>query len=302
MRCGTLFSGGGGVEIGLEMLGYECRWGVENNPAIADVYEENFPSSILHRKGVEDCHVNDFKPVDLIHISPPCQKFSTVHHKNIDDPISLLVLPIVKKIKPFLVTLENVPLFLHSNTFKELVKELEKIKYKIIYNVENMSEYGLPQDRRRLFVIASKGNIVLKTKEFKKVGWYESVNDIMRGLEPSILLPWQLSAINEIKRKKYPYLISRIGANTKSVKPRSYDMQSPTIRAFQNSWGHEWANVVTSSKKSWKVSIDMTYRLSSFPKKYKKPKDEKLAQVIAGNAVPPVFMKNILERICYQKN
>jgi site-specific DNA-cytosine methylase len=46
----------------------------------------------------------------------------------------------------------------------------------------------------------------------------------------------------------------------------------------------------------------MTYRLSSFPKKYKKPKDEKLAQVIAGNAVPPVFMKNILERICYQKN
>ncbi len=49
-------------------------------------------------------------------------------------------------------------------------------------------------------------------------------------------------------------------------------MQSPTIRAFQNSWGHEWANVVTSSKKSWKVSIDMTYRLSSFPKKYKNQK------------------------------
>ena len=47
MRCGTLFSGGGGVEIGLEMLGYEGRWGVENNPAIADVYEENFPSSIF---------------------------------------------------------------------------------------------------------------------------------------------------------------------------------------------------------------------------------------------------------------
>ena len=297
MRCGTLFSGGGGVELGLEMLGYECRWGVENNPAIADVYEENFPSSILHRKGVEDCDVKDFKPVDLIHISPPCQKFSRAHHKNFDDPISLSVIPIVKKVKPLLVTIENVPLFLYSNTFKELLKELEKMKYKIVYNVENMCEYGVPQDRKRLFVIASKNDMVLKANKIKKVGWYEKVKDIMTGLEPSTLLSWQKEALSHIKRKSYPYLISRMGANTKSVNARSHKMPCPTIRAFQHSWGHEWANIVTSPEESWKVSTHMTYRLSSFPDKYKKPENEKLAQVIAGNAVPPVFMKNILQKI-----
>lgn len=64
-----------------------------------------------------------------------------VYYKNIDDFILLLVLLIVKKIKFFLVILENVFLFLYFNIFKKLVKELEKIKYKIIYNVENMSEY-----------------------------------------------------------------------------------------------------------------------------------------------------------------
>jgi Site-specific DNA methylase len=122
------------------------------------------------------------------------------------------------------------------------------------------------------------------------------VKDIMTGLEPSNLLSWQKRAISNIKRKSYPYLISRMGANTKSVKPRSRKMPCPTIRAFQHSWGHEWANIVTSSEESWKVSTHMTYRLSSFPDKYKKPQNEKLAQVIAGNAVPPLFIKNILQK------
>lgn len=72
MRCGILFLGGGGVEIGLEMFGYECRWGVENNLVIVDVYEENFFSFIFYRKGVEDCYVNDFKFVDFIYILLLC--------------------------------------------------------------------------------------------------------------------------------------------------------------------------------------------------------------------------------------
>ena len=109
------------------------------------------------------------RDVDVVFGGAPCQGFSMIGKRALDDPRNQLIshfLRIVSEIRPKYCVLENVKGLTvggHAKFLSELIDELEKIRYQVLlpYRVLNVAEYGVPQNRERLFLIAARGGQVL---------------------------------------------------------------------------------------------------------------------------------------------
>ena len=172
-----LFSGVGGISLGLKMAGFENIFSNEYDSEIANSYSKNFPS---HKMINEDINSIDFKEiktslgicensVDLIVGGPPCQGFSMANRKRIDeDPRNLLFTKFhkaVKIIKPRCFLIENVmgmsseTVNLRSKEFvirENLIDYFKNIGYSIKFTSFKSEEHGVPQIRRRIMVIGTR--------------------------------------------------------------------------------------------------------------------------------------------------
>ena len=171
-----LFAGCGGMSLGLEAAGFDLAVAVEFDPVHALVHHFNFPYchticrditqvtsreiiDILRSKGCQ-------KDVDLITGGPPCQGFSLMGKRQIDDPRNSLVFEyfrIISEIKPKYFIFENVPGIAtgnHRHFLEELITKFESIGYIITQPVQilDASEYGAPQKRKRLIIIGSRSD------------------------------------------------------------------------------------------------------------------------------------------------
>ena len=112
-----LFCGAGGLSRGLEMAGFQCALGTDNDKAAMSTFERNHPHAESYLGDISDISNEKFKKISKsqkIHIvcgGPPCQGLSTVGEGIPDDPRNFLFLEFVravKNIKPDFVILENV--------------------------------------------------------------------------------------------------------------------------------------------------------------------------------------------------
>lgn len=116
----TLFTGGGGADIGMRQAGIDVRWGVEINPAIAAVANANLGGHV-QVGDILSCDAGDFEPVDVLHASPPCPSFSqakvgaveTAH----DIQLARQTAHFVTTLLPRVFTLENVWLYRFSRSW-----------------------------------------------------------------------------------------------------------------------------------------------------------------------------------------
>lgn len=170
-----LFCGAGGLTHGLERAGIDVRVGVDIDPACEFPFNANNKARFL-LESVERLTGSDLRRafrkngINLLAGCAPCQTFSTYNQKaNQSDKRWWLLLQftrLVKELSPQLVTMENVPGLMDQNVFAEFVKDLENNGYKVNYRVVNCAEYGVPQQRHRLVLLASKlGPIRLLTPE-----------------------------------------------------------------------------------------------------------------------------------------
>jgi DNA (cytosine-5)-methyltransferase 1 len=170
-----LFCGAGGLTHGLINAGVKVRLGIDIDPACEYPYKENNKAAFL-LKSVEDLAATDIKGyfrkngIKLLAGCAPCQTFSRYNQKasEADNRWWLLLQfsRLVKEIKPELVTMENVPGLKEQNVFKQFVKELKQNGYQVSFSVVNCADYGVPQHRNRLVLLASKfGEVKLLTKE-----------------------------------------------------------------------------------------------------------------------------------------
>ncbi len=154
-----LFAGIGGFRIALESLGAKCVFSSEVDKFAIKTYKENFgdtPEGDIKKIGekeVPDHHI--------LCAGFPCQSFSiSGKHGGFDDTRGTLffdIARIAKEKRPKVLFLENVEFLVRhqkGKTLKTIVSTLEEIGYKVFWEVLNSKDYGVPQYRKRIFLVA----------------------------------------------------------------------------------------------------------------------------------------------------
>lgn len=183
-----LFCGVGGLTKGLEKAGIDVRLGVDIDPACEYAYSANNEASFL-LKSVADLDADELTEAtdgasfSLLAGCAPCQPFSTYHQKSgpNDDRWNLLSHfgRLAREMKPDLVTMENVPNLAKQSVFRRFVSRLEALDFHVSYDVVNCADFGVPQQRQRLVLLASRlGPIELPSAKTKRKTVREAIGDL----------------------------------------------------------------------------------------------------------------------------
>lgn len=164
-----LFAGAGGLSLGFEQAGFDVAAAVEIDPVHCATHEYNFPQSKAICASVVDLTGDEIrrkasllgKDIDVVFGGAPCQGFSMIGRRALDDPRNRLVfhyVRLVRELQPKYCVFENVKgltLGTHAKFLEELIEALRLADYKVVlpYRVLNAADYGVPQDRRRLFLL-----------------------------------------------------------------------------------------------------------------------------------------------------
>jgi DNA (cytosine-5)-methyltransferase 1 len=165
MNIIDLFCGAGGFSAGFQKAGYKVVGAVDNWGAAVQTYKSNRLVKNTLLKDIRNTTKSDFpiKP-DIIVGGPPCQGFSLAGRRNRTDPRNGLFkhfVRLVNDLEPKILLMENVQGILSMRTEKgELVMdrirdEFDSIGYKVTYKTLNAANFGVPQLRNRVFIVAN---------------------------------------------------------------------------------------------------------------------------------------------------
>ena len=163
---GSLFAGIGGFDLGFEWAGFETKWQVEINPVNRAVLGHRFPRAERF-EDVRKVGARELGKVDVITAGFPCQDLSVMgavsERKGLQGERSGLfreVIRILGEVQPPWVVLENVVGLLHCNDGEDFQKVLEALAvrgYLGCWRVLNSQYFGVPQARRRVFIVGGLG-------------------------------------------------------------------------------------------------------------------------------------------------
>lgn len=166
-----LFSGMGGMTLGLRLARFRPAVAVEISDLAADTYQANFPSIHVLRADVRNLRGAELlaaaqlgnRRLDLLAGCPPCQGFSRLRTRNsgasIPDPRNDLLFEFVRLVeetRPLTVLMENVPRLLEDSRYQQITDRLQELGFRVWSRILNAMHYGVPQRRRRLILIASR--------------------------------------------------------------------------------------------------------------------------------------------------
>jgi DNA (cytosine-5)-methyltransferase 1 len=323
-RAIDLFSGCGGLTLGLKKAGFRVVGAVDNDALAVKTYKANHPEVEIWEEDIRNLKSMTVKrklgirkgQLDLLAGCPPCQGFSSMRtlngNKNVADPRNNLInefLRFVREFQPKAVMLENVPGLSVDGRFTKFRKELKNIGYEGEYLILNAKDYGVPQRRRRLIYLAGlKKALPFATP--KKNG--KTVRQAIGGLPKAGKSGDPVHDVAERRSPKVVALIRRIPKNGgsrmdlpkrdqlkchrrlegfKDVYGRmAWDKPSPTITSgfFNPSKGR-----FLHPKENRAITLREAALLQGFPRRYKFPvKNNKTANALMiGNALPPPFIK-----------
>jgi len=174
-----LFAGAGGFSLGFEQGGFDVVAAVEIDPVHCAVHKFNFPQTAIIPHSVESLSAKRIRQVagvgdreiDCVFGGAPCQGFSLIGHRALEDPRNKLVLEfvrIVAALKARTFVFENVKglsIGKHKTFLKELVEAFEDAGYKVRlpWKVLNAAHYGTPQFRERLILFGARKGEQLPT-------------------------------------------------------------------------------------------------------------------------------------------
>lgn len=172
-----LFAGAGGLSLGFEQAGFDVAAAVEIDPIHCAVHEFNFPRCATICADASKIGGSDIRKaaklsdacVDVVFGGAPCQGFSLIGKRVLDDPRNRLLLEFVRltvELDARYFVFENVKgltIGQHKRLLQELIDAFNSSGYDVLspYRVLNAAEFGVPQDRRRLFLIGGKRGLPL---------------------------------------------------------------------------------------------------------------------------------------------
>jgi DNA (cytosine-5)-methyltransferase 1 len=159
-----LFSGCGGLDLGFKQAGYDIIWANDILKDACETYKLNIGNHIIN-EDITKINLETIPSADVIIGGPPCQGFSGIGKRDPNDDRSALVysyLDVVNRIQPKIFLFENVTGIKSSKAsdgskvIDNLKKAFEDIGYHINIYTLNAADYGVPQKRKRVFIIGNK--------------------------------------------------------------------------------------------------------------------------------------------------
>lgn len=287
MKTIDLFCGCGGLSLGFQMSGFNICEAYDSWDKAIEIYSSNFS----HKSFLMDC--NDISldhlkslDVDVIIGGPPCQDYSSAGKQNEELGRATLTETFVNTIchiKPKWFVMENVDRILKSNTLPKCIVELKEKKYGLTQVVLDSSLYGVPQKRKRYFLIGElngEDNFLQEYLLKKSTGKSMTIRD---------------------------YLGDELGVDYYYRHPRSYqrrgifsvDEPSPTIRGVNRpippNYQLHSGDATNDLNKVKVLSMLERARLQTFPCDFIWKGTKTNLEQIIGNAVPVELSKNVAE-------
>lgn len=334
MKIIDLFCGIGGLSLGFEQAGFEIISAIDMWKDAVVTYNHNHKNKVAKTLSVEDFNVQELP--DLVknhHITgiiggPPCQGFSTVGKRDINDPRNQMYLEFYKAVKmanPDFFVIENVRgmLTLNKGAFvKDLLERFGEngLGYTIKYQVLNAADYGVPQNRHRVFYVGIKG----KAFEFpEKYDYQLSAKDGISDLERSDNSRYGSKPQNDFQRlmrgvQSHPLnqdytshteqtinIISQVpdGGNIKDLPTEVWQVRRYN-KAFERMSSQRPSNTIDTGHRNYFhycepriPTVRESARIQSFPDDFEilGTRGSQYKQV--GNAVPPILAKVIADKL-----
>ncbi len=193
-----LFAGAGGLSLGFEQAVFDVRAAVEIDPVHCAVHEFNFPKCASICADATEISGAEIRKaaklggarIDVVFGGAPCQGFSLIGRRALDDPRNRLPLEFVRltaELNANYFVFENVKgltVGRHKQLLQELVESFQQSGYNVLlpYRVLNAADFGVPQDRQRLFLIGAKKGFPLPIyptpSTTPRVGVWEAIGDL----------------------------------------------------------------------------------------------------------------------------
>ena len=331
-----LFCGAGGFSLGFKAAGFNCLGAFDNwDPAIK-THKKNFKDTKIYTKSINDYSNLEIKEifnnnnVDVIIGGPPCQGFSSIGKQNINDQRNDLIFEfgrIIKSIKPSFFIMENVSGLIHDKNvfyFNRLKNFFISNGYKINYRLLNAAEYGVPQLRKRVFLIGHKSPFeynfpkpIFLKENYRTVG--ETIMDLVNKKNIQNHVPMKH---NDIVRKRISF-INEGGGITKNI-PKKFlqgsrsDYRKNKLKNFSHVYkrlhrklpsgtmvpGHNAFPLHPTLDRA--LTVREAARLQTFPDKIIFEGTRQEQCILVGNAVPvqlaKVIGKSIKESLDFSLN
>mgnify|MGYP000980086068 FL=1 len=244
MKILSLFSGCGGLDLGFEKAGFDIPIANEFDKNIWKTFEVNHPQTKLLKEDIRKIDAKTLpKDIDGIIGGPPCQSWSEAGSlKGIEDDRGKLFfeyIRILKSIQPKFFLAENVSGMLadrHSEAVKNIIKMFEECGYDVSLTLVNAKDYGVAQERKRVFYIGFRKDLNIKF-DFPKGSTEDDNNkitlrDIIWDLQDSAVPAGEKNQHNPNAINNNEYFIgsySPIFMSRNRVK--SWDEQAFTVQA-----------------------------------------------------------------------
>lgn len=192
-----LFAGAGGLGLGFEQAGFDVVAAVEIDPIHCAVHQYNFPQCMIFPQSVSDMTGAEIRRrtgigrqrVDVVFGGAPCQGFSMIGHRALDDPRNRLVkdfVRIVTELGASYFVFENVKgltIGRHREVLDELIEEFARAEYRtrLPWNVLDAAKFGVPQHRERLILLGAKRGFPLPDYP---AGYFQPADERKKALLP----------------------------------------------------------------------------------------------------------------------
>ncbi|MFA9558298.1 DNA cytosine methyltransferase [Evansella sp. AB-rgal1] len=162
----SLFSGGGGLDLGFQQAGFDIIWANDFDKEAVASYEENMGKHIV-LGDIATIDKSSIPKADILIGGPPCQSFSLVGKRHVDDDRGQLVwsyLEVLSEVQPECFVFENVTGLKSAKTrdgnyvIEDLLKAFHERGYTVNWEIINAADYGVPQRRKRVILVGVKGD------------------------------------------------------------------------------------------------------------------------------------------------
>ncbi|MGB1205912.1 MAG: DNA cytosine methyltransferase [Chitinophagales bacterium] len=286
-----LFAGCGGLSLGFEAVGFKTI-GFEKLKDASATYKKN----LLGECYTQELNINTKYPkADIIIGGPPCQPFSIggkqLGLKDARDGFPIF-LAAVEQVKPEICLFENVRGLLYKNKWylKEIIEHLESLDYIISYELLNAKNYGVPQNRERVIVIAAKEKIYFPTKFAYKITAGEALG------KKAFEVPKDAKFLTA-SMDKY---VAKYEKASHCVNPRDLHLHKPartlTCRNLAGATG-DMHRIKLPDGRRRRLTTSEAARLQSFPDTFQFVGSETSIFNQIGNSVAPYFALALAKKI-----